>query len=375
MSMTLLTTLQHPTCYLDASCRTSTIDQRKQTMRSASRKARCPRAARSFTTSLSLTMKRAVRVGTRMRTLCGSSSVDTPSRPRRPTWRKCGFPDVTVVCIQQFDADHITLTLIRSCSDVGGGSIENGARYSLARISLRWMIRECFKANSGILFHGSMFNEIGLDPATLYPHIIDRPAVVYGDASDMDVEQLKPDATVIQCDPRGTFESEKLEDLSDALCPVYDQLRIGLHWWILELIPQKRKYQKEDGTWAKNIGYVARFTFWTLLYRQSSECSSVSTSVGDVPSQGVCRTPKSRYIGRSRYEWKQMGCQEASISLKRSSRSSLCGLTRINVELLSSPPCQSTSTTLPTHSLHASLHMITHVQFTPPCLIDRNHLY
>lgn len=138
--------------------------------------------------------------------------------------------------------------------DVGGGSIENGARYSLARISLRWMIRECFKANSGILFHGSMFNEIGLDPATLYPHIIDRPAAVYGDASDMDVEQLKPDATVIQCDPRGTFESEELEDLSDALCPVYDQLRIGLHWWILELIPQKRKYQKEDGTWAKDIG-------------------------------------------------------------------------------------------------------------------------
>lgn len=138
--------------------------------------------------------------------------------------------------------------------DVGGGSVENGARYSLARISLRWMIRECFKANSGILFHGSMFNEIGLDPATLYPHVVDRPVAVYGDAPDMEFQQLKPETTVIQCDPRGTYEGEELEDLFDALSPLYDQLRIGLHWWMLELIPQKQQYQKEDGTWAKNIG-------------------------------------------------------------------------------------------------------------------------
>lgn len=167
------------------------------------------------------------------------------------------------------DADHHTLTLVRSCSDVGGGSVENGARYSLARISLRWMIRECFKANAGILFHGSMFNEIGLDPATLYPHVVDRPVAVYGDAPDMEFQQLKPETTVIQCDPRGTYESEELEDLSDALSPLYDQLRIGLHWWMLELIPQKQQYQKEDGTWVKNIGYVARFIFWTFWYRRS----------------------------------------------------------------------------------------------------------
>jgi hypothetical protein len=36
--------------------------------------------------------------------------------------------------------------------DVGGGSVLNGTRHSLARIPLRWMIREIFKADVGIIF-------------------------------------------------------------------------------------------------------------------------------------------------------------------------------------------------------------------------------
>ncbi|KIN92623.1 hypothetical protein M404DRAFT_810028, partial [Pisolithus tinctorius Marx 270] len=43
--------------------------------------------------------------------------------------------------------------------DVGGGAVKNGARHSLSRISLRWMIRECFKARTGILFQRSMFQQ------------------------------------------------------------------------------------------------------------------------------------------------------------------------------------------------------------------------
>ncbi|KAG9085358.1 hypothetical protein FRC07_013392, partial [Ceratobasidium sp. 392] len=33
-------------------------------------------------------------------------------------------------------------------TDVGGGSVKNGERYSLARISLRWMVRQCFKCDT-----------------------------------------------------------------------------------------------------------------------------------------------------------------------------------------------------------------------------------
>ena len=47
--------------------------------------------------------------------------------------------------------------------DVGGGSVKNRTLYNLARIPLRWMIRECFKCNTGIIFNSEYLkNEIGL---------------------------------------------------------------------------------------------------------------------------------------------------------------------------------------------------------------------
>ncbi|KAL4070334.1 hypothetical protein J3A83DRAFT_4358565 [Scleroderma citrinum] len=133
--------------------------------------------------------------------------------------------------------------------DVGGGSVANGTRYCLARIPLRWMIRECFKTNIGILFHGSMFKQIGLDPATVYPRIVDRPPAIYGNVPEPD-----PNARSGQADAEDTFVSEEVEDLSDALSPIYDQLRISPPWWILEVIPQKQQFQKdEDDKWSSEI--------------------------------------------------------------------------------------------------------------------------
>ncbi|KIM62348.1 hypothetical protein SCLCIDRAFT_1215226 [Scleroderma citrinum Foug A] len=130
--------------------------------------------------------------------------------------------------------------------DVGGGSVENGTRNTLARIPLRWMIRECFKTNSGVLFHGSMFKQIGLDPAMLYPLVTERPPPVYGNAPER--KPAAPEAA--ESDPQSTFISEEEEDLADALSPIYDQLRISWPWWILEVIPQKQQFQKDgDNKW------------------------------------------------------------------------------------------------------------------------------
>ncbi|KAL4070335.1 hypothetical protein J3A83DRAFT_3177617 [Scleroderma citrinum] len=156
---------------------------------------------------------------------------------------------------QSFNETDVEEVWFSGCHcDVGGGSVENGTRYSLARIPLRWMIREIFKANISILFHSSMFHEIGLDPETLYPHVLKRPEAIYGDAPEVDCnEELGPEKPVIQCDPNGTFVNEEYEDLSDALSPTYDQLRIAPHWWVLEVLPQKHQFQKEDGTWHKKL--------------------------------------------------------------------------------------------------------------------------
>ncbi|CAE6439286.1 unnamed protein product [Rhizoctonia solani] len=60
-------------------------------------------------------------------------------------------------------------------TDVGGGSVKNGERYSLARISLRWMVRQCFKCNTGIMFHSNLLEDIGISPESLWPKVLPRP--------------------------------------------------------------------------------------------------------------------------------------------------------------------------------------------------------
>ena len=154
-------------------------------------------------------------------------------------------------------------------ADVGGGSVPNGTRNSLARISLRWMIRECFRTNTGIMFHRSMFKQIGMDYTTVYPHIKERPPPIYqtlpprpapGTPDSMRAYSVPApqiiidDPTIVAYSDGGTFVNEEQEDLADALCPLYDQLKTHMYWWILEAFPQKLHYQSdEDDRWKRDF--------------------------------------------------------------------------------------------------------------------------
>ncbi|KAF8868074.1 hypothetical protein CPB84DRAFT_1697495 [Gymnopilus junonius] len=139
--------------------------------------------------------------------------------------------------------------------DIGGGSVGNGIRPNLARIPLRWMIRECFKTNTGILFHVDGLRRVGLDPAALYPVVLPRPpalpAGVTGPTAyiqPVPKTQPQPEDDEVE-DPFATPETEEELDLKDALSPVYDQLALAWGWWILELLPQRQRYQEEDNSW------------------------------------------------------------------------------------------------------------------------------
>ncbi|KAG6867256.1 hypothetical protein C0993_005153 [Termitomyces sp. T159_Od127] len=133
--------------------------------------------------------------------------------------------------------------------DVGGGSVENGTPHTLARIPLRWMIRECFKAKSGIIFISDGLRKVGLDPASLYPCVQKRPP------------PLPVGSAYIQNIPTATQQkvqlssgvSEEEHELLDALSPIYDQLSLVPIWWILELVPMRHHYQKSDDSWATTI--------------------------------------------------------------------------------------------------------------------------
>jgi hypothetical protein len=155
--------------------------------------------------------------------------------------------------------------------DVGGGSVPNETANNLARIPLRWMIRECFLNNTGILFHSAELDELGISPASLWPTVkiptppdladIDEgPAhgheatgstLVNGHGADA------TDATAINVPlpppsklaPATPIKLAFDEDAKDAVSPIYDQLSLVWWWWVLELMPMRQRYQRHDQTW------------------------------------------------------------------------------------------------------------------------------
>lgn len=143
-------------------------------------------------------------------------------------------------------------------TDVGGGSVANGTRHNLARISLRWMIREIFKLNLGIMFHKNAFTSLGLNPDTLYPKVLPRPDPIPYTTGCL-AHQFEPPINKAK-DYKATvskeieFENEEMEDMLDSLTPIYDQLKMAKFWWVLELFPTKHRFQRDDKTWAHARG-------------------------------------------------------------------------------------------------------------------------
>jgi hypothetical protein len=138
-------------------------------------------------------------------------------------------------------------------SDVGGGSVPNENPRALARIPLRWMIRECFKSKTGIMFDSDKLRAIGLDPGRLYPDVLPRPPplpvngrmILANSPGPMSAQSLDGDVVM-----------EELEELEDALTPIFDQLEIKKFWWLLEYLPAKQAWQDNNGRWQSAYRFV-----------------------------------------------------------------------------------------------------------------------
>ncbi|TIC06464.1 hypothetical protein E3Q16_01136 [Wallemia mellicola] len=130
-------------------------------------------------------------------------------------------------------------------ADVGGGAVPNDTRHSLARIPLRWMLRQAFKCDTGLLFQTDLLDYYGLDLKTLYPFVTRRPPAVENPPEGY------PELPT-QDNPRRTF-SEAQEDYYDSLCPHHDYLNLSKGWWILELWPLREIYQDEKGKYRKRL--------------------------------------------------------------------------------------------------------------------------
>ena len=149
--------------------------------------------------------------------------------------------------------------------DVGGGAVKNEVRNRLANIPLRWMIRQTFRCNTGILWKTSMLAEEGLDIHTLSPiyqdtepvmktpskeiiaswkagnlPTITRRSNILEQASERDIDG--PGMLKMSLEKQ-TLEHgwlpENVEDYLDSQTEINDMLKISKPWWLLELMPIK----------------------------------------------------------------------------------------------------------------------------------------
>ena len=140
------------------------------------------------------------------------------------------------------------------------------------------MIRECFLANTGIQFHRESFKDVGLDPDALYPFVHPRPPALPLSAAQ--VTQVKAAAhaaeptdgtlTEVEASPveDSTLMSEEIEEVKDALSPIYDQLKKSKMWWILEFIPIRfREQDRRSFSMEHYWKYVFELTFIPSLTR------------------------------------------------------------------------------------------------------------
>lgn len=167
-------------------------------------------------------------------------------------------------------------------ADIGGGAVKNEVRHKLSQIPLRWMIRQCFECNTGIIFKAHRLAEEGIDVHTLWPvyaklqnpgqlpppELADRhkkgqlPPIKHRSSV---LEPVKKD------DPAGMHHvklyddrekrklssawiPEQIEDYFDGISDINDQLVQAKGWWILEFWPvQVRMLREETSEWVKKL--------------------------------------------------------------------------------------------------------------------------
>ncbi|KAJ4479369.1 hypothetical protein J3R30DRAFT_3657352 [Lentinula aciculospora] len=140
--------------------------------------------------------------------------------------------------------------------DVGGGSVSNAETTNLARIPLRWMIRQCFKTNTGILFHSEGLRSLGLDPSFLWPEVKPRPGPPISSSARIRSIPRNPSPVFQEMAKDASpsvYKTEEELELEDAMSPIYDQLSLAPGWWVLEFLPVKNKFYDGSGKFMSEI--------------------------------------------------------------------------------------------------------------------------
>jgi hypothetical protein len=161
-------------------------------------------------------------------------------------------------------------------SDVGGGAVKDAVRYSLADISLRWMVKQVVISQCGIKFDATALRMADMDIATIVHVSPGQPGVeqVLKKSEPEDVAASPIAATSSGEDDSGDemvgkgkgkdAAAQPWPQEQDVLTDIHDQLKIKPVWWLLETMPMKFTWQDPDGTWKSKWGYAhTNSTLWS----------------------------------------------------------------------------------------------------------------
>jgi len=154
-------------------------------------------------------------------------------------------------------------------SDVGGGAVEDTVRYSLADISLRWMVKQVVLSQCGIKFDETALRRADINISTIVLAGPAQPTVeqVWRRKSEAEAGVSSPSSPIshgddtsgdyiIQKGKDRDIEAQTWPQEQDILADIHDELKLQRMWWLLELMPMKFTWQEADGTWKSKWGYV-----------------------------------------------------------------------------------------------------------------------
>ena len=211
------------------------------------------------------------------------SQDDAPPRdPRHAKYGKSNHPNLTDEEYERltgheapFNTNVLEVWFAGAHADIGGGAVPNDERHKLAQIPLRWMIRQAFECNTGIIFKTRVLTEYGLDVHTLWPKYERLSAPAHGPPPSVleKYEQCLPPRSVrgaklvpidkhqggehfyhLKSRTDEDWTPEQVEDFYDAMSPLNDQLIQAPSWWILELLPVEYKVPITPGVVTTRVG-------------------------------------------------------------------------------------------------------------------------
>ena len=137
-----------------------------------------------------------------------------------------------------------------------GGTIRDDCRYSLADISLRWMVKQVVLSQCGILFDHAALRRADIDISTIV--ITDPHQPTVGDFWKKGSKVPKSPSTESGREDADSHDDQDAAELwpsdQDVLADCHDALKGRKAWWMLEILPTKYAWQEANGKWNAKWG-------------------------------------------------------------------------------------------------------------------------